>query len=262
MLNRDDKVALINPFISNEPGPLVKELAKENKPALINDLLSHYFLDASSCLAPKLLPIAPNSHVLDMCSAPGGKLLYLISRSIANCHFVANDISKARLLRLRKMINSYVPLSFQRYYIQFINHDANYFGQKCANIFDAILLDAPCSSEAHVLKDLKLRKNFTGPQKSLPKRQYSLLCSALLALKKGGYVMYATCSINPKENQGVIERLLKKKGEQCVVVPLTSPLGLRDQYGLSVLPHLHKAGPAFLSLIKKTGDDYCRTQAS
>src|SRR5262245_55644940 len=110
MITHDDKVALINPFIDASKfealypsakkevmlGAHIVSLAKDEKPQRIDGLLSHYFLDRSSSLSPALLPLKAGARVLDMCSAPGGKLLCLLSRNIDDAFFVANDISSLR----------------------------------------------------------------------------------------------------------------------------------------------------------------------
>ncbi len=263
LINHDDKIALINPFLeSQQPSEITQaqaemllgfnywRLPKDVAPKRCNNLMSHYFLDKSSLLAPLLLPLSPGMRVLDMCSAPGGKLLVMLSRRYNNLEFVANDLSSARVQRLRSVISSYVPLELHNL-IKITNYDASFFALKTPGSFDAILLDAPCSSEQHVLKNPRLLAKFNGLRKSLPGRQYSLLCSALLALKPQGYVMYATCSINADENEGVIKKLIKKKGETFRIIALDSPLGTIGPYGVSVMPHLHQAGPAFLTLLQK-----------
>lgn len=259
-----DKIALVNPWLSESAradvighgsaldilGSRFYRLAKDNQPRMINGLLSHYFLDSSSVLAPLLLPLKPGMEVLDMCSAPGGKLLVMLSRGVSDLHMVANDVSKDRAIRLKKVVHDFVP-EYIRKNVKLTIKDAHFFGLTMAGSFDAVLLDAPCSSEGHVVLKEPLLKAFKGPQKSLPMRQYSLLAAALLALRSGGHVVYATCSINPKENQGVIERLLHKKKEQCALMPITVPTGQEDPYGWTILPHLHQAGPAFVSLLKR-----------
>jgi 16S rRNA C967 or C1407 C5-methylase (RsmB/RsmF family) len=261
LINHDDKVALINPYIEEKflekwlsfpsetiLGQRITHLPKSARPESINGMMSHYFLDRSSLLAPLLLPLAPAMKVLDMCSAPGGKLLVMIYRNIKNLSFVANDLSAARGNRLRKVVLDYVPHDLTP---SFAAKDASLIGLKQAAHYDAVLLDAPCSSEAHVLKDPLLMSQFKGLRKTLTHRQYSLLCSAVLATKKGGTIMYATCSINKNENEEIIKKLIKKKGDQVEIVPLDSPLGQSSPWGVSVLPHLHQAGPAFFSLLKK-----------
>ena len=262
LLIPNQKAALLNSFVDKSllpkelsaaptiigmPG-FVRKIDGENKPQIINNLHSHYFLDQSSLYSSLLLPIKPNSHVLDMCSAPGGKLLFMAMLH-ENIQITANDLSLSRFNRLKKVIHDYLPVSIQAN-IRLTNKDANYFGLKYPNSFDAILLDAPCSSEAHVVNNEKLLKNYKGLRKTVAHAQYSLLCAALLALKPGGYVMYATCSINKNENELLIKKALHKKSNLCSLISLKST-GLDTGFGISILPHVHKSGPAFFSLLQK-----------
>ncbi len=257
--SHDDKVALINPFIEAQTHELFhapfKEILgqsiceKASKPEKIQGLMSHYFLDRSSLVAPLLLPLSSNMKVLDMCAAPGGKLLAMIFRRLDSTSFVANELSSARALRLKKVMADYVP---EALHPSFAHKDGSLIGLKQPGHYDAVLLDAPCSSEAHVIQNPELLKKFTGLRKTLPQRQYSLLCSAILATKKGGHIMYATCSINKNENEEVIKKVLKKKGGEIELAPLeNAPMGEVNDWGLSILPHKHHAGPAFLSLLKR-----------
>ena len=251
------KVGLINPFLASEKllflsqQPLFAPNAYfiDEEPQQIDGLLSHYFLDKSSLFAPQILPLKNGMRVLDMCSAPGGKLLVLLSRML-DLEITANDVSKDRAFRLKTVLNKYVPASVLKN-IRLTIKDGNYFGLKEPGTFDAVLLDAPCSGEAHIVADEKLLKKYQGPAKSLPYRQYSLLASAFLALKPGGHVVYATCSINKNENDGVIKKLLLKKKTSCALIDFSLPFGEKGEMGVTILPHLHQAGPAFLSLIKK-----------
>lgn len=258
------KVALLNPFLTKEKiFDVIGEpesstticdmtfyyLPTDAAPKMVDGLLSHYFLDLSSVLPALLLPITPHSRVLDMCSAPGGKLLVMISRMIEDVFFVGNDISSARTLRLKRVMTSYLPKDFQTAHVKITTRDGSFFGLKQRDFYDAILLDAPCSSEGHVVNDETLLKKFSGLKKSLPMRQYSLLSAALLALKPGGFLMYSTCTINKNENDAVIKKLLHKKKDICVLKAFSSPFGEASEFGVSVLPHRHHAGPSFLSLL-------------
>lgn len=256
-----EKIALKNPFIQGDSPPSMQTETvlglpiypslNQEPPTEINGLMSHYFLDRSSLYPPLLLPIPEGARVLDMCSAPGGKLLVLLSRKIPGVSIVANDVSAARSFRLKRVVANYVPATFLSTHVTLTTKDAIAFGLKQPEQFDAVLLDAPCSSEGHVVTDATLLKKFKGLSKSLPKRQYALLCAALLALKPGGHVMYATCSINPHENEGVINKLLAKKSDRAELVHLSCSIGQRSDVGISILPHLHNAGPAFFSLLRR-----------
>lgn len=228
---------------------LFQALQKPQPKIAVDGLLNHYFLDPSSVFPALLLPLAPDMKVLDMCAAPGGKLLVMLRRMVKNVQFFANDISRARSLRLRRVIKEFLPPHEQEN-IHFYCRDATYFGLIYPGQFDAVLLDAPCSNEGHVVKNPNLLKKFSLT-KNLMRRQYSLLSAALLALKPGGHVMYATCSINKEENEGVIKKIFCKKSAQCALIETFPPYGLKNQFGVSILPHLHKAGPAFFSLLRR-----------
>jgi len=264
LLRPQSKVALINPFLpldkvldligcaEQKPivAPHIYRIPKLCKPQVIDGILSHYFLDLASVFSALLLPIGAQANVLDMCAAPGGKLLVMISRLISNVIFNANDSSSTRCFRLKRVLEQFVPANHLSM-VKLSTKDAIYFGLRKPASFDAVLLDAPCSSEAHVVQNTQLLTAFRGLKKSLPLRQYALLSAALLALKPAGHVMYATCSINKYENDDVIRKIVHKKGNLIELVSLAAPIGMKTDFGITVLPHLHGAGPAFFSLLKK-----------
>lgn len=251
----------LSPHYKEQYGTSTEEvllgLLQENKkhelknPFLEENLAKEYFLDKASLLVSHALPLNPGYKVLDMCSAPGGKLLSLIFKKIPRVHFWANDVSINRFNRLKRVLVEYIPPDLIKDYIKITCQDAIKFGIKKPATFDAILLDAPCSSEGHLVKDEKLLKNFKRLSKALPKRQYGLLCSALLSLKAGGFMVYSTCTINKQENDLLLKKFLDKKGLAIDVIELDIPLGQKTAYGYEVLPHLHGAGPFYLSLLKK-----------
>ena len=87
--------------------------------------------------------------------------------------------------------------------------------------FDAVLVDAPCSSERHLLHDPQEMATWTPKRtKQNAKRQLDILLQAIFAARPGGRLLYSTCSISPVENDDVVEKLLKKRGE---VVEVCAP---------------------------------------
>ncbi len=178
---------------------------------------SRYTLDLASIRAAEALGVRPGDRVLDACAAPGGKTLVLLEALKGQGELVANELSSARRFRLKQVIEDHVP-SELRELVAITAYDANRFGLKKEGYFDRALLDAPCSSEAHLLADDPEQIDWKESRtRQLAMRQYSLLCSALLSVKPGGVVVYSTCSISPLENDGVIERLLRKKADSVRV---------------------------------------------
>lgn len=217
------------------------------------DLLSFYIMDAASILVAQKLPIKAGDKVLDMCSAPGGKGLILSESLLESGEMIFNEPSQNRRERLTKIIKQYVPSELRkRVFVK--GKDGNKYGLQESNSFDAILVDAPCSGEQHLLHSPNELSRWKEKQtKSLGQKQYSLLCSALLAAKSGGYIMYSTCSISPYENDGVLSKLLKKKAEMFEFVEIKDLPDFveKTELGHIILPDNSAYGPMYLSLIRK-----------
>ena len=199
--------------------------------------------------------VQPGDRVLDLCAAPGGKSLILLEALQGRGELTANELSFARRKRLEEVIRSHSPPEAQKF-ARVTGYDGNQFGLKRASHFDRVLLDAPCSSERHMLEDDAEMKNWKESRTSqLAKRQYSLLCSAILSTQPGGTIVYSTCSISPLENDAVVARVLDRKGDQVELDAETSDLNdlEKTQYGFMILPdRAQGAGPMYIArLIKK-----------
>jgi 16S rRNA C967 or C1407 C5-methylase (RsmB/RsmF family) len=226
---------------------------------------AEYRLDQASIIAAEALCVRAGDQVLDLCAAPGGKALILAERMGLQGRLVANELSSARRMRLKDVIETHVP-ALIRPNIQVTSFDANQFGLKKKDFFDRALLDAPCSSEQHLLEEDPDQKDWKESRtKQLAMRQYSLICSALLSLKPGGTLVYSTCSISPLENDGVVERLLTRKEDEVKVDEATvGDLILRfgqefvdtkiekTKYGFQIFPDVSAGiGPIYFARLRK-----------
>ena len=120
-------------------------------------------------------------------------------------------------------------------------------------VFDAILLDAPCSSERHLLHSPEhLKKWSPSRSKNLAVRQYSLAVSALDTLKPGAFLLYSTCSLSPLENDGIIRKMLKKRKGLFEVIPSDVPEGENTDFGKLILPDKDGWGPLYFCLLRKS----------
>jgi 16S rRNA C967 or C1407 C5-methylase (RsmB/RsmF family) len=184
-----------------------------------------------------------------MCSAPGGKALTLLYRADASNHFVLNERSATRRGRLQRVLVDY--LGDHSFNIQVTGHDATKWCLYEKNAYEAILLDAPCSSERHLLEKPELMKEWSAHRtKALAMQQFAMLASAGDAVKPGGHILYATCSISPTENDDVIAKLLKRR-EGFEVVPLRLDEGEPTRHGWMFLPDTTHMGPLYVSLMTK-----------
>ena len=176
-----------------------------------------YYLDAASVLAAITLPLQGAKNILDMCAAPGGKSLVLASRMDSDAGLLCNERSFERYSRLRRVILEHLPQEVQGR-VQVSCGDGALLCKKQEAAYDAILLDAPCSSERHVLNDPKYLEQWSPARvKSLAMQQWALLSSAYRLLKDEGYLLYSTCALNQSENSQTAARLLKKFPEARAV---------------------------------------------
>ncbi len=155
--------------------------------------------DAAAALPARLLGDVRGRHVADLCAAPGGKTAQL---ALAGAHVVAVDRSKPRLARLRE------NLARLKLAAETVDADATTFR---GGPFDAVLLDAPCSSTGTIRRHpdvqwLKSESDFAA----LAKLQRALLDNAVELLKVGGLLVYCTCSLEPEENEHAIAALLAR----------------------------------------------------
>lgn len=174
-------------------------------------LAGQYILQAASSFLPVIaLDPQENERILDMASAPGGKTTY-ISALMKNtgCVF-ANDANKNRT---KSLIANIHRLGCTNTIV--CNYDAREF-PKVMGGFDRILLDAPCSGTGVIGKDQSVKVSRTEKDFiQIPHLQKQLLLSAIDSVdcnsKKGGVIVYSTCSVAVEEDEAVVDYALRKR---------------------------------------------------
>jgi 16S rRNA C967 or C1407 C5-methylase (RsmB/RsmF family) len=214
-----------------------------------------YFMDSASVFAASSLEFPAGVQILDACAAPGGKTLVLASRLPAGARLVANELSADRRRRLRDVLDRHLSPE-RRALVEVAGRDAAAMCRSCEGAFDAILLDAPCSSERHVLADDRALAEWSPSRiRSLAIRQWALLSSALIMLKEGGCLVYSTCALSPEENDLVVARAVAKYGESLSFDrPRYEGPGEAEEteYGLAILPdRAGGAGPMYVCRMRR-----------
>jgi 16S rRNA C967 or C1407 C5-methylase (RsmB/RsmF family) len=226
-------------------------LAPERQARTCFDGFAQYTMDTASIRAASALQVSEQDRVLDMCAAPGGKALLLLEAGPSQ--LIANEFSSARRRRLEEVVRTHVPPDALTR-VKITGFDGNRFGLKTPGEFDRVLVDAPCSSERHLLEQGKIEVWTHARTKQLARRQYSLLCSAILAAKTGGTIVYSTCSISPEENDGVIRRVMDRKGDQVTLDPMAEDLQdlEKTEFGYQIFPDRAAGrGPMYISRLIK-----------
>jgi 16S rRNA (cytosine967-C5)-methyltransferase len=149
----------------------------------------------------------PDSTVFDMCAAPGGKATFIAELMENRGRVIALDRSPAKVARIA---SNAAALGIT--IIEPSEGDALTFDQGCA--VDTILLDAPCTGTGVLGRRAELRWR-TTPEKlrELTELQTAMLDRAALLLRAGGALLYATCSVEPEENELQTEAFLQRHPE-------------------------------------------------
>ncbi|WP_350207780.1 RsmB/NOP family class I SAM-dependent RNA methyltransferase [Botrimarina sp.] len=160
----------------------------------------------------------PGEAVLDLAAAPGGKTLHLAARMRLEGELAAVEPVRDRFFKLQANLARCGAGEFVRTF----SHDGRDVGRKTPDRFDAVLLDAPCSSEARF--DPRRPQSFAywGPRKlaESARKQKALLRSAVDAARPGGRVLYCTCSFAPEENELVVAHTLRRMAGRVELRPL------------------------------------------
>ena len=260
-------VHLVNPFCEWSSDDRARftnlnglDIIRSEYPAQERDqktgLLKTYQLDEAS-LWPVIalntvsgIPLTA-SRILDMCSAPGGKALALIFMLKGDAEFHLNDMSDARIARLKSVLRQYLPPEvFAR--VRVTKSDASRMGLRQQENYDAVLLDAPCSSERHLLENEKELEVWSPKRiQGLAIRQMGLICSALEVCKTGHTFVYSTCALSPLENEELVQKFLKKRAGRVELVEAKLS-GEKRSHGYAIWPDESQGlGPIFYSTFRK-----------
>lgn len=213
-----------------------------------------YTLDRSSVLAAESLRLPKAGLILDACAAPGGKSLVLAAALGSELRLLANEPSRERRRRLLKVLEEHLdPETRSRVAVSGFDAASLGSSKRELNRFGGILLDAPCSSERHVLgHETALAQWKPGRPRFLARRQWALLSAAFLLLQPGASLVYVTCAISEEENDGVVSRLLKKYRNEVLQDEPDFPEGEKTALGRLILPDVSGGmGPLYVARFRK-----------
>ena len=161
--------------------------------------------DESSMLVAHVLAPEPGMTVIDACAAPGGKTTHIAQRMENRGRILAFDIYEEKIRRIER--------NAQRLGISIMEAqmcDARAIGAAYAGQADRVLVDAPCSGLGVLRRKPDARwKKSPEDVKTLPPLQRAILASAAEAVKKGGILVYSTCTMEECENAAIVENFLR-----------------------------------------------------
>ncbi len=186
-----------------------------------------YVQSLASLLPPLVLNPQPGERVLDLAAAPGSKTTQMAEMMRNRGVILANDIDRKRLRALANNVDRMGSLC-----VVISEDDGTRMGERYPGFFDRVLLDAPCSAIGTLHENREILR-WWGPGKvrRLVGLQRKLILSAFDALRPGGEMVYATCTLTPEENEGVLAHLLALRPE-ARILPLPELPGVRIHPGL------------------------------
>ena len=165
-----------------------------------------YVQDEAASAAVSILELQPSMKILDACAAPGGKTVAAAIATNDQASIIATDISSSRLMRMKENIDRLQLLS-----VTLMQKDASVPDLEWVGIFDAVIVDVPCSGMGTIRKRPEIRWKEYSSIQDLNTIQKEILHTQASYVKPGGSLLYATCSVLPEENEEIVRYFLSKQ---------------------------------------------------
>lgn len=230
------------------------------RPLFTSDPLFHagayYVQEASSMLLYQIKPLLGDKPLvaLDLCAAPGGKSSLLLDLLPKDSLLVSNEIVKHRAnILLENLLKWGNPRSIVT------STSPSRLG-KARNLYDLILVDAPCSGEGMFRKDTQAREEWSPNSPSTcAERQRAILNDIWPSLNEDGLLIYSTCTMNREENEDIVQFILDDLGADAIDLGKlpggvwSSPFSSSPCYRM--LPHRVEGEGLFFAVFRKTSTD-------
>lgn len=190
-----------------------------------------YIQDKSCYEAVKALDIQKGQSVLDVCAAPGGKSFTAAQYTGITGKILSCDIYEHRVGLIKK---SAERLGLEN--IHTIVNDALKYNIEIEKA-DRIICDVPCSGFGIIRRKPEIRYKELDSIKGLPDIQYDILKTSSKYLKKGGRILYSTCTLNLRENERVVEKFINENSDFSIIKSKTifPEIGGGDGFFYSVI---------------------------
>jgi NOL1/NOP2/sun family putative RNA methylase len=173
-----------------------------------------YMQNLSSMIPPLVLNPQETDSILDMAASPGSKTTQIATLMHNKGKIIANDKSRQRVFKLKANLDDQGVTNTQT-----LSLPGEFLWRKFPEVFDKVLLDAPCSMEGRIsLLEPDSYKDWSSKKiKQLANLQKWLIRSAVSCVKVGGEIVYSTCALSPEENEEVIDWILEKTNHAVII---------------------------------------------
>ncbi len=206
--------------------------------------------DVSSMLVVEAAGIKAGDTVIDVCAAPGGKAIHAAEKlagtgQVIACDLTAYKTAKIEANRDRMQINN----------LSVVIQDARERDEKLVGRADVLLVDVPCSGLGVIGKKQDIKYRVTGQSlQDIVKLQREIVRNVVQYLKPEGVMMYSTCTMNPEENEKMVEWICREfametVGMQAELPDALKPLG--EKGFLQLLPGIHETDGFFIARLRR-----------
>ena len=207
--------------------------------------------DKGSQLAIEALRPKEGESIIDLCSAPGGKSAAAASAMNNTGKIFCFDVTNQKLNLIKECAD--------RCGVNIMDcsvSDSTRFNEKFEGVFDAAICDVPCSGLGTIQQKPDIRFKTTDEIENLYDIQLKILTNASRYVRRGGRVLYSTCTLNKKENEDIILKFLKNNTsfELEDVSDLLFKYGIQSQNNkmVTLMPHIHGCAGFFLCILKNS----------
>jgi len=205
-----------------------------------------YFQDEASQLVSYLMRARVGDRVLDVAAAPGSKATHIASLQSQAIIF-AGDIHEHRVRTLHDLAMMQGASN-----IRFVVHDATSELPFAAATFDRVLVDAPCSGTGTLRHNPEIRWRLKPEDiAELELKQRRILGNSAAMVRRGGFLLYSTCSVEPEENEGVVEKFMKGRQDFVPTSLQAAPDLLTESGAIRTWPHRHDVDGFFIRAFKR-----------
>ncbi len=208
--------------------------------------------DVSSMLVAKMAGIREGMHILDVCAAPGGKSTHAAELLRNTGMVLARDLTEYKVNFIRENADR-----LQLSNMQCEVWDALVKDESKEEWADIVFCDAPCSGIGIMGKKRDIKYHLKQESlKEVAVLQRQIVNTVWPYVKKGGILMYSTCTINREENENQIQWILKNLPFEVVSMKEELPEALKvdeGEYGLQLLPGKHETDGFFLCKLRRIG---------
>ena len=206
-----------------------------------------YIQDAASRLAVLASGAERGMRVLDTCAAPGGKSFACAIQMGGEGEIISCDLHPHK----KKLISvgaKRLGLSM----VEAKTADGKVFRPEWEEQFDCVLVDAPCSGLGVIRKKPDIRYKDPEPLAQLPQIQMEILENAARYVRKGGTLVYSTCTILPCENEEIVQEFLARNpafSTQTICFP--DPVGMVESGMITLWPQRYGTDGFFIAKLRK-----------